>query len=103
MGAHKKGNFDLKLGSVLLRMGVVKKKDLSIALVAAEEDGQRLGEALIHMKLITSEDLVRALRLQKKMFGGRSGCVDAMLEIVEERTQSGAWQSQLLFLKKGGA
>ena len=92
-------NINLKLGSILLRMGKINKRQLSIALVASEETSKFLGETLIDLECITKDELDRALEIQKRMVQGRSASA-AMLEIVEERTRAGEW-NQLIFLKKG--
>ena len=87
------------IGAILLRMGKINKRQLAIALVSCGTHSL-LGETLIEMNWITEDDLERAIEIQKRMKNGKSASI-AALEIVEERIESGKWNDQLFFLRKG--
>jgi len=54
-----------KLGDLLVRRGMISKKQLKHALKRQKETGQRLGEVLIESSALEEEDLVFALAEQK--------------------------------------
>jgi hypothetical protein len=62
-----------KLGRVLLEQGALSDDDLEIALRAQTESGERLGEILVDLNMVSRPDLHRAV-------AGQSG-----VELEEER------------------
>ena len=50
-----------RFGDVLIEAGVIDSGDLETALKTQRETGERLGEALVKLKLATEEDIVSAL------------------------------------------
>jgi len=61
------------LGAVLLEQGAVRDDDLELALKAQAETGERLGETLVELDLVSRPALDRAV-------AGQSG-----IDLVEER------------------
>ena len=56
-----------RIGSILVEMGVLRQGALQAALAEQRRSGGRLGAILLEKQLITSEDLARAMALQKGM------------------------------------
>lgn len=72
------------IGNVLLKMGALTEAELETA-VSRQDGTKRLGEILIERGVIDQEALDLALALQKDLRNGKA--VDAMLRIVEDRTE----------------
>jgi len=56
-----------KLGEILVDWKIIGEKSLADALVYAEKNGKRIGEALIELELCTEEDVCKALATQFDM------------------------------------
>ena len=54
------------LGEILVSQGLLQKQQLDEALQYKDEHGLFLGQALVALRLVTEEDLVRALRSQQR-------------------------------------
>lgn len=64
------------LGRVLLRKGMLAAGDLEVALDRQRATGERLGEALVNLRLVAPMDLVRALAAQHHLpVAEVGGCV----------------------------
>ena len=55
---------DRSLGAILLETSSLTEEQLEQALAVQRERGVKLGEALVQLKLLRSEDVLRALSVQ---------------------------------------
>lgn len=53
-----------KIGTILIEEGLLKPKDLELALATQKKDGGLIGSILVKMRAVTEEDLVFALSKQ---------------------------------------
>ena len=57
----EKTKFDLRFGEMLVSKGLVNKENLDKSLNEQQENGGRLGEALVRLEILSEEDVTRAL------------------------------------------
>lgn len=65
-----KGTTSVRLGDLLLRAGIIKAEDLPTGLAEAKKYELRIGEMLVLMRFMSTEDLTNALQAQTLLQNG---------------------------------